>query len=87
MNPWNLTATQARVLEALAEHGADKIAARALGVTHRAIELQISIARKRMGGVDRLCAVVMYDRWKSGRDREAASRIIAAVKAAMGETV
>jgi DNA-binding CsgD family transcriptional regulator len=85
MNPWNLTATQARVLEALAEHGADKIAARALGIDHKTVENHTANARKRMGGVDRLCAVVMYDRWKTGRDREAASLIIAAVKAAMGE--
>jgi DNA-binding CsgD family transcriptional regulator len=64
MNPWGLTEKQARILEALAEHGADKLVARILDMNTKAIEHQTQQARKRMGGVDRLCAVVMYDRWK-----------------------
>jgi DNA-binding NarL/FixJ family response regulator len=82
-NPWNLSERQERILEALAEHGTDKKTAQALGVSCKDIEYHTQRVRKLMGGVDRLCAVVMYDRWKRGRDSEVASRIVKAVRDAM----
>lgn len=70
-NPWGLSAGQARVLDALLQHGNGKMAARALGVSPKTVEEQCRQARRKMATAryDRLTALLLWDRWRQQGNR------------------
>jgi DNA-binding NarL/FixJ family response regulator len=67
-DPWNLSPRQAVVLQALAETGCAKEAARTLGVSANTVEELRRRAKVKMGARQWVCAVVTYDRWKRGQE-------------------
>jgi predicted DNA-binding protein (UPF0251 family) len=67
-NPWNLTPALIDAMEAVIEHGSDKLAARAIGVEQNTVCARMSAARQKMGERHRLQAVLAYDRWKRGQE-------------------
>jgi DNA-binding CsgD family transcriptional regulator len=53
-------------MEALAQFGVSKLAARALGISLRTLETHVNGARRKLSAPNRLLAVLAYDRWKRG---------------------
>ena len=64
VSPWGLTPRQAEVMDALIEHGSNKLVARALGMTVQNVECHITRANKKLGGGSRLARAVAWDRWR-----------------------
>ena len=62
-NPWNLTPGQARVMNAICAHGCHKLAAQALGLSVKTIELHASHVGLRMGTRTMLQKYLEWDRW------------------------
>lgn len=74
-NPWNLTPSQIRVMDAYIKHGSHKATARALDCEVKHVENMVLLARDRMGVDHRIQQVIEYDRWK--RQEQAAINSIA----------
>ena len=67
MNFDQLTRREREVLSALAEFGADKVAARHLGLSFRTVEHYLASAKKKIGIPHTVVAVVAYDRYVFSR--------------------
>lgn len=63
-NPWNLSDLQCKVLDALVEHGSEKVAAGAIDVHRNAITGGIRAVKEKMGVSHRVQAILEWDRWK-----------------------
>lgn len=63
MNPWNLTARQVQVLEAMARHGTRKLVARELNVGLQTVDTHLAKAYRAMNKPNKLMAVLAFDRW------------------------
>lgn len=61
-NPWNLCEREAEAMTAVIEHGRAKTAARAMGISHRTVEIYTTAARKKMGVSSLVQAAVKWDR-------------------------
>jgi len=61
-NPWNLTEREATAMTAVIQHGRSKTAARAMGISHRTVEVYFCGARKKMGVSSLVQAAVAWDR-------------------------
>jgi DNA-binding CsgD family transcriptional regulator len=64
MNEYLLTAAEVRSLDAVIEHKCDKAAADAIGVAVKTVTTQINAARKKMNAVNRLDAMLQWDRFR-----------------------
>jgi DNA-binding NarL/FixJ family response regulator len=62
-NPWELSAGQCRVLEAITENVCDKAAAQVLGISPKTVSVQVTRARLKMNARNRLDAILLFDRW------------------------
>lgn len=65
-NPWNLTPRQCDTLDALIETGCDKRAADMLGVSVKRVSQHLINARARMRGLNRMQAILEWDRYTRG---------------------
>lgn len=63
MNPWGLSELQLTAIKTLHATGANKAAARALGVDIKKFENAMYVARRKMGTSSRIHAVLIYERW------------------------
>ncbi len=65
-NPWNLTPAQAAAFDAVCETGCTKLAARALGVEPKTIQVHLSAGSKKLGAPsgDRLKKFLLWDRFR-----------------------
>lgn len=67
VSPWGLTETQAKVMDALVEHGTNKAAARALGLTEGTVEQHTTDISRRMRKYRfRVQRLIAWDRWRRG---------------------
>lgn len=62
-NPWGLTRMEARVMDAICEHGCHKLAARALHRSVKTVELHAWHAGQKMGQKTGLAKYLAWDRW------------------------
>jgi DNA-binding CsgD family transcriptional regulator len=62
-NQWGLTRRQIEILRALCEHGEDKRAAIALGLSPTAIRWHMARVKPKMGGMNRIQCLIVFDRW------------------------
>lgn len=65
VSPWGLTPGEARVMDAVCEHGSFKAAAAALGLSPKTLDNQTSTAGQKIGGAP-LKRYLMWDRWRRG---------------------
>ena len=63
-DPWGLTPMQAKVLDAICEHGCHKSAAAALHRSVKTIEYHSNKAGERMGTRHTLQKYLAWDRWR-----------------------
>lgn len=66
-NPWGLSEREAAAMTAVIEHGRAKTAARAMGISHRTMEVYFCAARKKMGVTSLVQAAVAWDRYLRGQ--------------------
>ena len=66
-NPWNLSDREAAAMTAVIEHGRAKTAARAMGISHRTMEVYSSAVRRKMGVNSLVQAAVAWDRYLRGQ--------------------
>lgn len=64
MNPWGLSPAEERAMDAMVKTGSQKGAARALGVSVKAIEVHCQAARDRMFQEGRFLHLLLWDRWR-----------------------
>jgi DNA-binding CsgD family transcriptional regulator len=74
-DPWNLSLREHRSLDELISHGCNKTAAKHMGVSVRTLELYLYKAYRKMDVVNRLQAVLAYDRWRQGRSKPELARL------------
>jgi FixJ family two-component response regulator len=65
-NPWKLTPKEAEVMTALIDAGCVKVAAKAVGMSHRTAEHHLLNVRRQMEVTRTMLAVVMWDRHLRG---------------------
>jgi hypothetical protein len=73
-DPWGLTSAQVRVMNSICDHGCHKLAARALGLSVKTVELhawQVGLLMKSGRGLAKYLA---WDRFRSGRATSAQER-------------
>jgi FixJ family two-component response regulator len=70
-NPWNLSSREIEVLEGFVEKPNGKSVARSLGIAAATVDQHVWNARLKMGGVARIKALVLWDRFKRGAHCEA----------------
>lgn len=63
MNPWKLTDREQEVLSLVGKTGTSKMAARALGISHRTVEVYLCRVREKMGVAHTLLAAIEWDRY------------------------
>lgn len=66
-NPWKLTNQEVATMNALIQHGKGKTAARAMGISHRTVEVYFCAIRKKMGVSSLVQAAVKWDRHLRGQ--------------------
>jgi len=66
-NPWGLTPRQSEVMDAMCEHGCQKLAARALGLQDSTVQQHVWMANQKMGHhIGHLKKYLEWDRWRRG---------------------
>ena len=65
-NPWGLTPAEERAMDAVCEHGSQKVAAYELRLSLKTVENQCSSAGRRMGGLTMLQRYLLWDRFRRG---------------------
>lgn len=65
-NPWGLTPREAEVMDAMCAQGCHKLAAVALGISHKTIEDYAAVINRKMGQRTRLMKYLVWDRWRRG---------------------
>ena len=66
-NPWNLTPAQSRVMDAMCAHGCHKLAAQALGISAKTVEVHTGLVAARMEPLRTpLMRYLAWDRWRRG---------------------
>jgi hypothetical protein len=68
-NPWDLSPTLTRAIDAVINHGTHKHAARALGVDPQIVTDRMKRVRRVMGANSSVIAVIKWDRWKRGEEQ------------------
>jgi FixJ family two-component response regulator len=68
-NPWGLTYAQMAAMDAVIEHGNHKLAASALNVAQKTIEVHCQDAGRRMKTRTMLQKYIVYDRWRRGESK------------------
>lgn len=63
-NPWNLTPSEVKAMDALCAMGSEKEAAHTLGKAATTISSQVVLAQRKMGARTRLLALLAWDRHK-----------------------
>lgn len=63
-NPWGISAAEAAALDALIEHGSQKGAAYALGLSDKTINAHMGSVRLKMNVRTRVHYIVKWDRWR-----------------------
>lgn len=69
-NPWGLTPREADTFDAICEHGCQKLAARALGLSTSTVQRHIWHASTKMGNPLGVRKFVQWDRWRQAQRAE-----------------
>lgn len=72
-NPWGLTPSMAKSMEAVNKTGNNKLAARLLGLEAISVEQNVLRARDQMGHEYRLLALLEFDRWLQADSKRTAN--------------
>ena len=65
-NPWGLTATEIKAMDAVIEHGSVKRAAAALSLEPDTVKGYTHTGGRKIAPKDKLTRYILWDRWRRG---------------------
>jgi DNA-binding CsgD family transcriptional regulator len=65
-NPWRLSPRQIELMDAICDHGCQKLAARDMGIGVRSVEINMQRVNEKIPGANRVQKILAWDRWRRG---------------------